>query len=79
MLLASFIPYRLNHLFQMDTIAPEYFYDFLLRHPRVALYYNNWFLRCKPVPPMTGCLIDTKVWTLSMIVRGATATESMID
>lgn len=63
----------------MDTIAPEYFYDFLLRHPRVPLRYQNWFLRCKAIPPTTGCPIDTKMWTLSMIVRGATANEFMDD
>jgi hypothetical protein len=63
----------------MDTVAPEYFFDFLLRHPRVALHYSNWFIRCKPVPPTTGCPIDTKVWTLSMIVRGAMAADNMND
>ncbi|CAF3433371.1 unnamed protein product [Rotaria sp. Silwood1] len=63
----------------MDAVAPEYFYDFLLRHPRVALHYSNWFLRCKPVPPTTGCSIDTKVWTLSMTVRGAMAVDHMND
>ena len=68
-----------NILFQMDTVAHDYFYDFLHRHPRVALHYSNWFLRCKPIPPTTGCSIDMKVWTLSMIVRGAAATENMTD
>ncbi|CAF1168120.1 unnamed protein product [Rotaria sordida] len=68
-----------NYRLKMDTVAPEYFYDFLLRHPRVALHYSNWFLRCKPIPPTTGCPIDTKVWTLSMIVRGAMASDSMND
>jgi hypothetical protein len=63
----------------MDTIAPDYFFDFLHRHPRVLLHYSNWFLRCKPIPPSTGCPIDTKVWNLSMIVRGATASDNMID
>ncbi|CAF2349527.1 unnamed protein product [Rotaria sp. Silwood2] len=64
---------------KMDTVAPEYFYDFLLRHPQVTLHYGNWFLRCKPIPPTTGCLIDTKVWTLSMTVRGAMTSDSMTD
>lgn len=63
----------------MDVIAPEYFYDFLLRHPHVALHYKNWFTRCKPVPPSTGCPIDTKVWSLSMIVRGSLTSDQMID
>jgi len=68
-----------NYRLKMDSVAPEYFYDFLLRHPRVALHYSNWFLRCKPIPPTTGCPIDTKVWTLSMIVRGATTSDNMTD
>ncbi|UJR27600.1 hypothetical protein I4U23_008881 [Adineta vaga] len=68
-----------NYRLKMDTIAPEYFFDFLLRHPRIALHYNHWFLRCKQAPPSTGCPIDTKVWTLSMIVRGAMASDRMDD
>ncbi|CAF1343573.1 unnamed protein product [Rotaria magnacalcarata] len=68
-----------NYRIKMDSIAPEYFYDFLLRHPRVALHYKNWFLLCKMSPPTTGCLIDTKVWTLSMIVRGSMTSDDMID
>jgi hypothetical protein len=63
----------------MDTISPDYFYDFLLRHPAVAIHYKNWFLRCKLLPPTTGCPIDTKVWSLSMIVRGAMTANNMID
>ena len=63
----------------MDTIAPEYFYDFLLRHPRVAIRFDRWFMRCKPLPPTTGCPIDIKVWTLAMMVRGVSGTDSMID
>ena len=70
---------QLKRFFQMDMIAPEYFYDLLHRYPRVALHYSNWFLRCKPIPPDTGCPIDMKVWTLSMMVRGARATEHMDD
>lgn len=68
-----------NYRLKMDTIAPDYFFDFLLRHPRVALHFNHWFLRCKPSPPTTGCAIDTKIWTLSMIVRGAMAADNMND
>ncbi|CAF0802863.1 unnamed protein product [Adineta ricciae] len=68
-----------NYRLKMDAVAPEYFYDFLLRHPRVALHFNNWFLTCKAVPPTTGCPVDTKVWTLSMIVRGALAADRIID
>jgi hypothetical protein len=63
----------------MDAIAPEYFYDFLLNHPSIPVHYSNWFLRCKPIPPSTGCQIDTKMWTLHMMVRGATTSDSMID
>ena len=55
----------------MDTIAPEYFYDFLLRHPRAALHHNNWFLYCKQTLPVSGSPIDTKMWTLANNVRGA--------
>lgn len=66
-----------NYRLKMDTVAPEYFYDFLLRHPRVALHYSHWFSRCKAIPPSTGCPIDTKVWTLSMIVRGSMNYDTM--
>ena len=62
---------------QMDAIAPEYFYDFLFRHPRVPIHFKHWFLRCKLQPPNTGCPIDTKVWSLAMIVRGATGNDRM--
>jgi hypothetical protein len=63
----------------MDAITPEYFYDFLLRHPRVAIHYKSWFLQCKPMLPVTGCAIDTKVWTLSMMVRGTMTSDEMDD
>ena len=63
----------------MVAVAPEYFYDFLLRHPRVAIHFKQWFRACKSFPPTTGCPIDTKVWSLGMIVRGATAFDQMID
>jgi len=68
-----------NYRLTMESIAPEYFYDFLLRHPRVAIHFQRWFSRCKPSPPTTGCQIDMKVWTLGMIVRGASAADPMID
>lgn len=75
---AIFLPPFITHpLFfsQMDTISPEYFYDYLLRYPRVALHYHNWFSKCKPIPPTTGSSIDTKVWSLTMMVRGSTMIE----
>lgn len=62
-------------LIQMDTIAPDYFYDFLLRHPRVPLHFKHWFGNCKPIIPCTGSSIDTKIWTLSMMIRGNQALE----
>lgn len=55
----------------MDTITPEYFYDFLLRHPRVSLHFQHWFNRCKPCLPTSGCPIDTKLWTISMMILGS--------
>jgi hypothetical protein len=63
----------------MDTVAPDYFYDFLLRHPHVPIHFKHWFQRCKPMPPNTGCTIDTKVWSLAMMVRGATVSDSTLD
>jgi len=68
-----------NYRIRMDTIAPEYFYDFLLRHPPVAIHFKNWFRRCKPIPPTTGCSIDTKIWTLSMMVRGIMNSDEADD
>jgi hypothetical protein len=61
----------------MSTISSEYFYDFLLRHPRIAIHYQNWFSRCKPVLPTTARSIDTKIWTLSMIIRGTSVSDEM--
>jgi len=69
-----------NYRIKMDTISPDYFYDFLLRHPPVAIHYRNWFSRCKREPPTTGCPIDRKVWTLCMAVRGAAmSSDNMND
>jgi hypothetical protein len=59
----------------MNTISSEYFYDFLLRHPHIAIHYKNWFLRCKSIPPTTGCSIDTKIWILSMMIRGTSTAD----
>jgi hypothetical protein len=42
----------------MNMISSEYFYDFLLRHPRIAIYYKNCFSRCKLIPPTNRCSID---------------------
>ena len=64
---------------QMDTVSSEYFYDYLLRYPRVALHYSNWFSTCKPSPPSTGSPIDMKMWSLAMIVRGSTMMKRMDD
>lgn len=66
-------------LSQMDTIANEYFYDFLLRHPNVPIHFARWFSKVKPFPPMNAESIDTKIWTLAMMVRGATTQDPYID
>lgn len=64
-----------NYRIKMDTINQDYFYDFLLRHPNVPLHFKHWFSHCKPTPPDTGSHIDTKIWTLSMMIRGTTLQE----
>lgn len=65
-----------NYRMKMESISSEYFFDFLLRHPHVPLHFQHWFNRCKPIIPTTGCPIDMKIWTISMMIRGSQSFET---
>ena len=58
----------------MTSIAPDYFYDFLIRYPHIAIHYRHWFVHCDPQPPSNGNPQDMKFWTLAMMIRGTSVT-----
>jgi hypothetical protein len=50
-------------------IAPEWFYDFLLRNPRVPIHFQLWFSFVKSQLPQSDHVIKIKAWELGLITR----------
>ncbi|UJR21678.1 hypothetical protein I4U23_024755 [Adineta vaga] len=66
-----------NYGIQMQTIAPHYIYDFLIRHPLIAIRYKRWFSSCESALSLSGSSIDTKKWVLSAMIKGALISDSI--
>lgn len=59
------------------NITFEWFYDFLLRNPRVPIHFQSWFSSIKPTMPSTDLLIDIKIWELGLITRSIIPSSSI--
>lgn len=58
-----------SHQFPSIEINPDWFYDFLLRNPRVPIHFQNWFGSVKAIVPTSDILIDIKIWELGLVTR----------
>jgi hypothetical protein len=63
--------------FSPINIASEWFYDFLLRNPRVPMHFQSWFSSFKPVIPSSDQLIDIKMWQLGLVTRSVIPSSSV--
>ena len=52
-----------------QQINAEWFYDFLLRNPRVPIHFQSWFSSVQPQLPSSDQLIDIKIWQLGLVTR----------
>ncbi|CAF1396258.1 unnamed protein product [Adineta ricciae] len=53
----------------LENISPDWFYDFLLRNPRVPINFQSWFFSVQSALPHSDQLIDIKTWELGLITR----------
>lgn len=61
----------------MDNISPDWFYDFLLRNPRVPINFQSWFSSVQSTLPRSDQLIDIKMWELGLITRSFLSSSSV--
>lgn len=59
------------------NITSEWFYDFLLRNPRIPIHFQSWFSSVKGIVPSTDQLIDIKIWELGLVTRSIISSSSM--
>ena len=50
-------------------IVLEWFYDYLLRNPRVPIHFQSWFSGIKNILPTSDHLLEIKVWELGLVTR----------
>jgi hypothetical protein len=62
--------------FSSINIASEWFYDFLLRNPRVPIHFQTWFSSIKSTMPSSDLLMDIKLWELGLITRSIIPSSS---
>ncbi|CAF0720659.1 unnamed protein product [Adineta ricciae] len=53
----------------LENISTDWFYDFLLRNPRVPINFQSWFFSVQSTLPNSDQLIDIKAWELGLITR----------
>lgn len=58
-----------SHRMQLSNISSEWFYDFLLRNPRVPIHFQSWFSSVSSILPSSDQLIDIKIWQLGLMTR----------
>ncbi|CAF1180164.1 unnamed protein product [Adineta steineri] len=65
-----------SHQMLPMNIVPEWFYDFLLRNPRLPIHFRSWFSSVNPTIPISDQIIDIKVWELGLVTRSAIPSSS---
>jgi hypothetical protein len=63
--------------FSSINISSEWFYDFLLRNPRVPIHFQSWFYSIKAIIPSSDQLIDIKMWQLGLVTRSVMPSSSV--
>jgi hypothetical protein len=66
-----------SHQFSPINIISEWFYDFLLRNPRVPIHFQSWFSSMKSTIPSSELLIDVKMWELGLVTRSIIPSSSI--
>jgi len=66
-----------SHKLLSTNISSEWFYDFLLRNPRVPIHFQSWFSSVKSTLPASDQLIDIKIWELGLITRSVLPSSSI--
>ncbi|CAF4962768.1 unnamed protein product, partial [Rotaria sp. Silwood1] len=66
-----------SHQFSPINMASEWFYDFLLRNPRVPIHFQSWFSSIKVTLPSSDQLIDIKIWELGLVTRSIIPSSSV--
>ncbi|CAF1366455.1 unnamed protein product [Adineta steineri] len=61
----------------VGNISSEWFYDFLLRNPRIPIHFQTWFSSVKSILPLSDQLIDIKLWELGLITRSVISSSSI--
>jgi hypothetical protein len=59
------------------NISSEWFYDFLLRNPRIPIHFQSWFSSVKSTLPLSDQLIDIKIWELGLVTRSFIPSSSI--
>ena len=52
-----------------NQINTEWFYDYLLRNPRVPVHFHHWFSSFPTALPVNDQLLEIKKWELGLISR----------
>jgi hypothetical protein len=60
-----------------ENISSEWFYDFLLRNPRIPIHFQSWFSSVKSTLPLSDQLIDIKIWELGLVTRSFIPSSSI--
>jgi len=63
--------------FSFENISSEWFYDFLLRNPRIPIHFQSWFSSVKSTLPLSDQLIDIKIWELGLVTRSFIPSSSI--
>ncbi|CAF1158931.1 unnamed protein product [Rotaria sp. Silwood1] len=66
-----------SHKFSLENISIEWFYDFLLRNPRIPIHFQSWFSSIKSILPLSDQLIDIKIWELGLVTRSILPSSSI--
>ena len=66
-----------SHRILPGNISSEWFYDFLLRNPRVPIHFQSWFSSIKSILPSSDQLIDIKIWQLGLVTRSVLLSSSI--
>ena len=70
---------RTNYSHRMSFVQSDFFYDFLLKYPRVILKHRHWFHNFQPtlMPSQTDRL-QLKKWQLATLLHAHTSLEQRL-
>lgn len=66
-----------SHPMTPMNISADWFYDFLLRNPRVPIHFQSWFANVKSTMPVSDQLIEIKMWELKLVTRSVITSSAL--